>query len=77
MARKSTSTHPLAQYRAANGLSQKQLAEALGVAELTVYRWEAGKRKIDADYVMDVSVHTKIPVADLRPDMARLLGDAQ
>lgn len=35
--------------RRAVGLSQKQLAEHLGVSDMTVRRWETTSRKPDAD----------------------------
>jgi transcriptional regulator with XRE-family HTH domain len=74
-------THPLRLYREHHTpkLSQKGLADRLGVARLTVLRWESGERKIDRTLVSDVSKKTGIPVKDLRPDLLseleELLGD--
>lgn len=45
--------------RRAVGLSQKQLAERLGISDMTVRRWETTSRK---------------PDANLLPDLANLLG---
>jgi len=38
-----TDTHPLRQYRETRGLSEDALAAELGVAGLTIKRWEAGE----------------------------------
>jgi transcriptional regulator with XRE-family HTH domain len=64
-------THPLRLYRENHTpkLSQEGLAERLGVARLTVLRWESGMRKIDRALVSEVSKKTGIPVKDLRPDL--------
>lgn len=37
-------SHPLKKYREDNALTQEALAKSLGVAPLTVWRWENGKR---------------------------------
>ena len=37
-----TDTHPLRQYRESRGLTEDALAAELGVAGLTLKRWEAG-----------------------------------
>lgn len=37
-----TDTHPLRQYRESRGLTEDALAAELGVAGLTIKRWEAG-----------------------------------
>ena len=38
--------HPLKSYRETKGLSRKALADALSVTEVTVGRWENGKRGV-------------------------------
>lgn len=67
--------HPLVVYRKQNGLTQKDLAERLDVARETVARWETG-RKIDGELLPRVSEETGIPRGVLRPDLAKLLGEA-
>jgi DNA-binding XRE family transcriptional regulator len=57
-------------------LSQRALADLLGVDRVTVARWETGIRKIDADRLSDVSARTGIPRTKLRPDLAALMRDA-
>lgn len=65
--------HPLRAYRNARGLSRDDLAALLGVSKPTVWRWEAGKRKVDEELLPAVSEKTGISKADLRPDLAELL----
>ena len=64
-------THPLKIYRETQKpkLSQAGLAERLGVARLTVLRWETGERKIDRSLVSEVSKATGISPMELRPDL--------
>lgn len=67
--------HPLVAYRKLNRLTQKGLAAQLEVARETVARWELG-RKIDDDLLPRVAERTGIPRGVLRPDLAKLLGEA-
>lgn len=74
--------HPLRTFRKNHEpkLSQAGLAEMLGVARLTVLRWENDQRKIDDDLLPMVSDKTGIPAKDLRPDLfeknQKLFGEA-
>lgn len=78
-----TDIHPLRQYRQTQTpkLSQEALAEKLGVARLTVVRWENGQRKIEGDRILRVTKVTGIPARDLRPDLVeqaeKLFGGVQ
>lgn len=67
--------HPLKNYRENQNpkLSQQALAKKLGVARLTVLRWETGERKINPSKLSDVEEKTGIPARELRPDLAELL----
>jgi transcriptional regulator with XRE-family HTH domain len=67
--------HPLKSYRERHRppLSKADLAGVLGVARLTVHRWETGKRRIDRDLLKKVSEKTGIPSRKLRPDLAELM----
>ncbi len=69
--------HPLKAYRKAQTpqLSQAGLAERLGVARLTVLRWENDQRKIDASLLSTVTEKTGISAKELRPDLVELLAD--
>jgi DNA-binding XRE family transcriptional regulator len=75
--------HPLRAYRQTQTpkLSQEALADKLGVARLTVVRWENGQRKIEGDRILKVAKVTGIPARELRPDLVeqaeRLFGGAQ
>ena len=50
-------------------MSQAELAERLGVARLTVLRWENGDRKIGPSIIPAVTKETGIPAKELRPDL--------
>lgn len=74
--------HPLRTYRETQTprLSQAGLASKLGVARLTVLRWETGERKIDPSLIPTVTERTGIPAKELRPDLIeeheKLFGEA-
>lgn len=72
-------THPLKAYRRNHTprLSQAGLAEMLGVARLTVLRWENDQRRIDASLLPTITEKTGIPAKALRPDLAELLEVSQ
>lgn len=63
--------HPLRAYRLSRNppMSIAQLADLLGVGRPTVFRWETGTRKIDANLIHSVSEKTGIPARELRPDL--------
>lgn len=74
--------HPLKVYRETQTprLSQAGLASKLGVARLTVLRWETGERKINPSLIPTVTERTGIPAKELRPDLIleheKLFGEA-
>jgi transcriptional regulator with XRE-family HTH domain len=70
--------HPLKIYRETQTpkLSQADLAQMLGVARLTILRWESGERKIGPSLIPMVTERTGIPAGDLRPDLGELFGEA-
>lgn len=75
--------HPLKVYRETQTpkLSQAGLAARIGVARLTVLRWETGERKIGPSLIPTVTEKTGIPAKELRPDLVqeleKLLGADQ
>ena len=66
---------PIRDYRVRNNLTQKALAGALGVTDVTVSRWETGTRKIDDAKVHDVARKLEIPARELRPDLAKVFEE--
>ena len=68
--------HPLTIFRETREprLSRRDLALILGVAEVTVWRWEMGERQIEIAKLPKVVQKTGIPASLLRPDLASLLG---
>jgi DNA-binding transcriptional regulator YdaS (Cro superfamily) len=74
--------HPLKTYRANQTpkLSQAGPAAKLGVARLTVLRWETGERKVDPSLIPKVTEKTGISAKELRPDLIeeheKLFGEA-
>jgi transcriptional regulator with XRE-family HTH domain len=46
-------------------ISQRELAEALGVTRVTVARWEMGVRRPDRGLVPEIAKLTGIPAAEL------------
>jgi transcriptional regulator with XRE-family HTH domain len=69
--------HPLKTYRITHEprLSQAALAAQLGVARMTVIRWENDRAKIDVSLIRSVAEKTGIPAKELRPDLVELLAD--
>lgn len=67
--------HPLKSFREGQEppLSQADLAKLLGVENVTVWRWEAGKRQISERHLPNVAAKTGIPKEKLRPDLAALM----
>ena len=60
-------------YRQSAGLSQRKLAERIGVQRETLARWEGGQRRVDIEKLPKVSEVTGITPAKLRPDLAGIL----
>lgn len=53
--------------RKEKGLSQKDLAGKLGIAPGTVQQYEAGKRKVTVEKLMDIAFTLGVPVGRLIP----------
>lgn len=62
-------TNALSHYRSTNGLTQKHLADLLGVQPPAVCKWES--KRVPAERVLDVARVTGIPKEQLRPDLFR------
>lgn len=55
----------LVEARKANGLTQAELAEALGKPQSFVAKYENGERRIDVVEFVDIAAALGIPTADL------------
>lgn len=56
-----TALHPLRQYRETHGLTEDALAVELGVAGLTIKRWEAGEVLPQGRWRGKIKDHTGVP----------------
>lgn len=67
--------HPLTAYRARQSppLSQRDLAQLLGVSRETVWRWETGERMPDPDFLPQITEKTGVSAQELRPDLAEIM----
>jgi transcriptional regulator with XRE-family HTH domain len=61
--------HPIKKYREAEGLTQEELAEKLGVSRAMVGLVESGERQIDPTEVGRWAKVTGITREQLRPDI--------
>lgn len=71
----------LAEWREKRGLTQKQLGERLGVADMTVSRWERNTSQLNTSVLAAVAEALDIEPADLyrhpdQPSADALLRDA-
>ena len=66
---------PLIDYRKNRQITLERLANELGVAMVTLSRWEMGTRKIGVGSLPKVSLITGIPKHDLRPDLAAVFRE--
>ncbi|MDB6269052.1 helix-turn-helix transcriptional regulator [Lactobacillus amylovorus] len=51
--------------RVNSGLSQKEAAKQLGVAESTLYKWEAGKNKPNVKYLSRIEKVFNLPISNI------------
>lgn len=69
--------HPIAHYRAANGVTLHELAKRSGFSVAALSRIESGSLKPSAQRMGALSRVTGIPTCQLRPDLAAIFGAAQ
>ena len=62
-----TPLSPITHWRKANGITQAQLGEMVGVKDAAVNKWE--KTRPPAERVLKLSEVTRIPPHRLRPDL--------
>ena len=60
---------PLAEYRAAKGMTLAEMASDIGVAASTVYRWETGAYPVPLRHVAALQKLTGLSRRKLRPDV--------
>jgi DNA-binding XRE family transcriptional regulator len=68
MSQTTTNGDPIRQAREIRGLTQKALADAVGVDQSTVARWEHGLLAASDEQIESVALATKFPVAFFRRD---------
>lgn len=56
------------QARKSRGLTQAELAEQLGLSEMTVRRWESGQRSPRMEEIQKLAVVLGVPVTELLSD---------
>lgn len=57
--------HPIRRFRKENGLTQAQLAERIGVNDVTISRWESFLREPDHNELIRIEAETGIPIAEI------------
>lgn len=61
--------------RAAAGMSQEKLAEALGITFQQVQKYEAGKNRVAAGRLMIVAATLGVPITSFFPDQENKASD--
>lgn len=61
--------HALIGYRRSQKITQRQLAQLIGVRDSTVCKWETGRARIPAERVPSLCEALGCEPADLRPDL--------
>jgi DNA-binding XRE family transcriptional regulator len=61
--------HPLSIYREQNGITQHEVAAAVGVTRWTINRIELGDRQPSIGLARKLVTLTGIPLSQLRPDI--------
>ena len=66
--------HPIEIYRRARGLSRSDLATALQISHVTVWRWEKQEFKPDRETLKRVARFFGVAPIDLDPSLAELMS---
>jgi transcriptional regulator with XRE-family HTH domain len=59
--------HILISYRTRNGLSQKQMAEMLGVSQVGYHKWETGLTKIEMEHYCRIATLCEVSLMEILP----------
>jgi transcriptional regulator with XRE-family HTH domain len=57
----------LISYRKANGLSQKQMSDLLGISQVGYHKWENGSTKIEMEHYCRIATLCDVCLMDLLP----------
>ena len=72
--RKPKHKHPLCEYRAANKLTVRDIADRTGLSACSISRFETRRNKPCGASLKSLMAATGLTVFDLRPDLAELMG---
>jgi transcriptional regulator with XRE-family HTH domain len=64
-----TASHPLRLYRQQTGIKLRELAKAVDRSMASVSRVETGVQKPSPEFAKAISLYTRIPLWQLRPDI--------
>ncbi|WP_353722930.1 helix-turn-helix transcriptional regulator [Dyadobacter sp. 676] len=54
-------------YRQRNGLTQKQMADLLGISQVGYHKWETGTTKIELEHFCRIATLCDVSLMDLLP----------
>jgi transcriptional regulator with XRE-family HTH domain len=58
----------LAYYRNANLLSQKQMAEMLGISQVAYHKWESGRSRVQLAHYCRIATVCRVNLLDILPE---------
>ena len=67
-----SSSEKIKQFRKAKGLTQKQLADLTGLAEITIRQYEAGKYEPKIDKLRRIAAALGVYIYELEPDWSKI-----
>lgn len=59
------------------GLTQSDIAEALGVAQSAVSNWSRGEKEPSAERAVDIETKLGVPRSEIRPDLWPVVAEPQ
>ncbi|MHA4737560.1 helix-turn-helix domain-containing protein [Dyadobacter sp. MSC1_007] len=58
----------LAYYRNANLLSQRQMAEMLGISQVAYHKWESGRNRVQLVHYCRIATVCRVNLLDILPE---------